>query len=226
MNQQTKRRIIDYLETFLTESRRQRFDSVINQRMNHLTVVLENVFQSHNTSAVLRSADCFGIQNVHFIENKYAYHVNPEVDMGSSKWLTISRYRGQEFNTPPAYEALRKAGYRIVATTPHDTDCLLADLPIDQPMALIFGTEKEGLSEWAIQHADAWVKIPMYGFTESYNISVSAALILYDLTARIKNSAIPWQLNEEEKAEIRLGWIRNSIDQCELIEERFLKDHS
>lgn len=225
MNQPTKQRIIDYLETFLTESRRQRFDTVINQRMKHLTVVLENVFQSHNTSAVLRSADCFGIQEVHFIENKYAYHVNPEVDMGSSKWLTIKRHRGEAFNTPQAYDALRKAGYRIVATTPHSADCLLPELPIDQPMALIFGTERDGLSDWAIQHADAWVKIPMYGFTESYNISVSAALTLYDLTDRIRKSAIAWQLTYEEKTDIRLDWIRNSIDQCDLLEERFFRDH-
>ncbi|PKP16920.1 MAG: rRNA methyltransferase [Bacteroidetes bacterium HGW-Bacteroidetes-22] len=158
------------------------------------------------------------------VENKNAYNVNPDVALGSSKWLTINHYNGAEFNTPAAYAALRKSGYTIVATTPHTESCMLDDLPVDKPIALIFGTEKEGLSEWAIKNADAWVKIPMYGFTESFNISVSAALCMYNLTERIRKSQVKWELTIEEQIDIRLEWIRNTIDRCHLLEERFFKE--
>lgn len=224
MNSIRKQILVAYLESFLTEARREKFNRNLQNRMRHLTVVLENVYQSHNASAVLRSADCFGVQDVHIIENRNAYSINPDVALGSSKWLTIKHHNGTDFNTPAAYEALRESGYTIVATTPHTESCMLDDLPVEKPLALVFGTEKEGLSEWAISNADAWVKIPMYGFTESFNISVSAALCMYNLTERIRKSQVQWGLTHDEQLDIRLEWIRNTIDQCNLLEERFMKE--
>lgn len=222
MNADQKKQLIAYLETFLTQSRLNRFDEVISNRMRHLTVVLENVYQSHNTSAVLRSADCLGIQDVHIIENRNAYQVNPDVALGSSKWLTLRHYNGFDFNTPTAYKHLRERGYLIVATSPHTDGYTLDQLPVDKPIALVFGTEKEGLTDWAIQNADTWVRIPMVGFTESFNISVSAALCMYHLSNKIRQTLPNWSLTSDEMLEIRLEWIRNTIDQCELLEQRFL----
>ena len=139
-------------------------------RTRYLTVVLEDIFQSQNASAVLRTCDCFGIQDVHIIENRNPYEINPDVELGSAKWLNMNRYNKSGHNTLEAFTELRKKGYKIIATSPHKNDLMIQDLPIEHKIALVFGSEREGLSDIALQNADAFVKIPMYGFTESFNI--------------------------------------------------------
>ncbi len=223
MDVRTKKEFLEFLSGYLTENRRKLFDKVIRYRTRHITVVLEDIYQPHNASAVLRSADLTGIQDVHIIENRNKYQVNPEVAMGSSKWLNLIKYNEQENNTLAAYDALRKAGYRIVATTPHKNDQMLDDISIQGKMALVFGTELKGLSETAIAHADEYLRIPMYGFTESYNISVSAALTLFTLTEKMRKSAVPWQLSEEEKLDILVEWAKRTIKHAELFEKDFLE---
>ncbi|MEZ5195283.1 MAG: RNA methyltransferase [Bacteroidales bacterium] len=224
LSQQNNERLLEYLMEFVSDNKKQLFEKIIEYRTRHITVVLEDIFQPHNASAVLRSCDCFGIQDVHIIENNYNYEVNPDVALGSSKWLSLYKYSNKDNNTLSTFENLRKKGYKIVATTPHKNDCLLEDLKLDQKTALVFGTELEGLSETAIKHADAFVKIPMYGFTESFNISVSAAIILQNLTERLRNSDILWELSNHEKTEVKLSWVRNVIKRVDLIEKKFLKN--
>jgi len=224
MDFQTKKEFFSFLSGYLTENRRQLFDKVIQYRTRHITVVLEDIYQPHNASAVLRSADLTGVQDIHIIENRNRYEVNPEVAMGSSKWLNLIKYNEAKDNTLAAYEALRKAGYRIVATTPHTNDQTLNEIPIDGKMALVFGTELKGLSETAIAHADEYLRIPMYGFTESYNISVSAALTLFTLTEKLRKSDIPWQLSEKERLDILIEWAKRTIKHADLFEKEFLQN--
>ena len=107
---------------------------------------------------------------------------------------------------------VKKKGYQIIATTPHDNDCLLEDFDISKPSALCFGTERDGLSDEILKQADGFLKIPMVGFTESLNISVSAAIIIQNLTNRLRNTDIKWQLSELEILEKRLLWAKNSIN--------------
>jgi len=213
----------EYLFDFITQERKQRFIEVIQQRTRYLTVVIENLYQSHNTSAVLRTCDCFGIQDVHIIENKNKYNINDEIAMGSSNWLNIHHYNQSDNNSPLCIDTLKQKGYTIVATTPHKNDCLLENLKIDQKIALVFGTEKDGLSQAAINGADAFVKIPMLGFTESFNISVSAGIFLHYLTNKIRNNAIDWQLSNYEQEEILLEWLKISIKSSKSLIESFLK---
>ncbi len=223
MDFETKKQFFDFLSGYLTENRRKLFDQVIQYRTRHITVVLEDIYQPHNASAVLRSADLTGIQDIHIIENRNRYEVNPEVAMGSSKWLNLIKYNEKENNTIEAYRALRQAGYRIVATTPHKQDQTLEEIPLEGKMALVFGTELKGLSETAIAQADEYLRIPMYGFTESYNISVSAALSLFTLTERLRKSTVPWQLSEMEKLDILLEWAKRSVKHADLYEKEFLQ---
>ena len=206
MSQKSTTELRDYLFEFISENKKGLFESIIENRTRHITVVLENIYQPHNASAVLRSCDLFGVQDVHIIENSNEYTLSKEVAMGSSKWLTMRKHNEEEENTLACYDALRKKGYRIVATTPHTKDVMLDELPLDQKTALVFGTELTGLSDIAMENADAYVKIPMYGFTESFNISVSAALSLYQLTENLRKSDINWQLSEEEKIDIQIAW--------------------
>ncbi len=223
MDFQTRNEFLDYLSEYLTENRRQLFEKVIRFRTRHITVVLEDIYQPHNASAVLRSADLTGIQDIHIIENRNRYQVNPEVAMGSSKWLNMVKYNETEDNTLAAYDALRKAGYRIVATTPHTNDQTLDEIPLDRKMALVFGTELNGLSDTAITHADEYLRIPMYGFTESYNISVSAALTLFTLTEKLRKSSVSWRLSEEERLDTLIEWAKRSIKHADLFEKEFLQ---
>ena len=197
-----KRNLYDLASSFFSDNKRDLFNRLVLNRTRHIAVVLEDVYQAHNASAVLRSCDCFGVQDVHVVENRNQYCPNPDVAMGSNKWVDIYK-RTSILET---YDALRAKGYRIVATLPHEQDTMIGDLDISQPTALVFGTELTGLTQEAIDHADAYVKIPMYGFTESFNISVSAALSLYALTERMRHSDIQWQLSDEEQITLKLYW--------------------
>jgi len=221
MTLEEKRAFLTFLSPYITENRKQLFQKVIQYRTRHLTVVLEDIYQPHNASAVLRSADLTGVQDIHIIENRNSYNPNPEVAMGSYKWLNLIKYNQQKNNTLDAFDTLRKQGYRIVATTPHIESQLLDEIPVDGKMALVFGTELKGLSEVAIQNADEYLRIPMVGFTESYNISVSAALVLYTLSEKLRKSVVAWQLTEEEKLDILLEWTKRSIKRVEVFEKKF-----
>ncbi|QZT38881.1 RNA methyltransferase [Halosquirtibacter xylanolyticus] len=210
--------IIKHLESFATEERTQLFDRVIENRTKYLTVVLEDIFQAQNASAVLRSCDCFGIQDVHIIENQNEFCIHKEIVMGSTKWLDLHKYNKQENNTREAIRSLKAQGYRIVATTPHEKDVFLHDFDLHEgKAALVFGTELTGISDIVKEEADAFIKVPMYGFTESFNISVCASLVMQDLTTRIRRENVAWQLSEEEKEEIKYEWLKRSIRSADLI---------
>lgn len=213
--------ILDYLNTFVSENKKQLFKKTIEHRTNHITVVLEDIFQPHNASAALRSCDIFGIQNVHIIENYNTYKINPKVVMGASKWLTITKYNKSTNNSLKCIEELKKKGYKIIATTPYAHNNLISDFPIDQKTAFFFGTELKGLSTTVFENADGFVKIPMYGFTESLNISVSVAITLYEVTKRLKESDIPWQLSEKERLEQLFVWTKKIVKSSDLLIEKF-----
>jgi tRNA (guanosine-2'-O-)-methyltransferase len=145
------------------------------------------------------------------------------VALGSSKWLNLNTYNEQENNTLSTFKKLRAEGYRIIATTPHKNSQTLNSIDLSEKSALVFGTELTGLSEIAINDADEYLRIPMYGFTESYNISVSAALVLFTLTERMRRENTAWQLSETERLQTLLDWTRRSINKVEGIEKRFLE---
>lgn len=210
--------------SFVSEERKRRFDEIIKYRTRHITVVLEDIYQPHNASAILRTCDLTGVQDVHIIENKNRYEVNPEVALGSSKWLTLKKHNTKDENTLEAFNSLKDSGYTVVATTPHEKAMDLDSVPINNKIALVFGTEQTGLSDLAIRSADINLCIPMFGFTESYNISVSAALVLFNLTQRLRDSSIEWKLSSNELTDILLDWARNSINKHELMEQYFLNN--
>lgn len=217
--------LLDFLLEYITPERKVKFEKVLEQRTRHITLVLEDIFQAQNASAVLRSCDLTGIQDVHIVENQYTYDINPDVVVGSTKWLNLNKYNQNSFNTLDAYDSLREKGYRIIATSPHETGYTPDDLPLDKPIALVFGTEKTGLSAEALSNADGYIRIPMVGFTESYNISVSAALLLYTLTNRLRKSDVNWPLQAFEKQQLMLQWCKNTIKRVGMLEKEFLKRH-
>lgn len=215
-----KREIVEYLAGFVSQRRRERMEEVLAGRTRLLTVVMEEIYHPHNASAVLRSCECFGVQDVHVVASENEYQVNNQIAVGSSRWLTLKRYA----DSASCLAALRADGYRLVATTPHEEDCTLDELPVDGKIALLFGTEDEGLAEETLGAADRFVRIPIYGFTESFNVSVCTALILRELTGRMRTSGLDWGLTEGEKLDLRLAWYRKSVKSVELLEKRFLEE--
>jgi len=219
-----QKELIEHLRGFVTERRDGLIDKVLDNRTRYMNIVLENIYQPQNASAVLRSCDCFGVQDIHVIENSYKFDVDPEVAMGSSKWLSVHSHSEKENNTLDTINQLKSEGYRIVATSPHANDVNIQDFDVEKgKFALFFGTELTGLSDIVMDNADEFVKVPMYGFTESFNISVCAALALFELTGKMRRSEVDWHLSDEEKEEIKLEWLSRSIKSSGEIIERFIE---
>ena len=200
-----------FLSGFVTEHKLRLFETRLQQRTRFLTVVLEDLFQTHNASACLRSCDSFGIQDVHIIENRYRYEVNPEIELGSARWLTIHRHSETEENTAECLARLRSKGYRIAAMCPHGESQTLDEFDLSQPTAFLFGTEAAGLSQVALDEADCRVQISTHGFAESLNISVAVAVSMHHFSHRLRQTDIDWHLTEPEQAELRLTWLRQAI---------------
>lgn len=237
--------LLQYLEGFMTRARVRRIGEVLSRRTRYVTLVLEDLVDPHNASACLRSAEACGVQDVHIIENRHAFEVKTGVSMGSAQWLTMHRYRfpgitsRTEGASPPwkpveshppgdsmeatnaCFHDLRRRGYTIYATSPHGSSVSLPELDLSRPSAIVFGSEKDGISAFARRHADHCLHIPMVGFTESFNISVCAAIALYDLTRRLRSGEVDWQLSEQEKRELRLQWARHSLRRSEMLEAHF-----
>lgn len=209
--------LLEHLESYLTDNRRERFQKVLAQRTKHFTVATEDVYQLHNTSAVIRSCDVFGIQEVNIVEEVNSKRIDREIAMGAQKWVDLNRYH----TTKSCIEDLRAQGYQIVATSPHAVDCDLIDFDITKKSCFFFGRETEGLSQQVIDDADCFLKIPMVGFTESLNISVSAAIILQHVTSKLRKSNINWRLTEAELIEKRFDWIKKTIKNYDAIVERY-----
>lgn len=217
----TDEALLEYLEGFISPERSRRFQQVLQARTRYLTIAMEDVFQLHNTSAVLRTCEVFGVQDLHLIEARFSRRVDSKIAMGAQQWVDVYRYA----DTAGCIQALRKKGYRIVATTPADNACSLEELELTQPSAIFFGTEKEGLSQEVLQAADVLLRIPMNGFTESLNISAAAAIILYKLTAGLRKSGVDWQLSGAEILEKRIDWTKKSIRSVDGILQRLHKRH-
>ena len=216
--------LFDYLETFLSESRRARLREVLALRTRHLTLVLDDIYQPHNLSAALRSCDAFGVQDVHLVEPRHEVEISSDVAGGSDKWLTRYEYTG-----PAAGEeclaVLRRQGYRIVVTAPNIEAASPESLDLTQRTAIVIGNETAGVSGAFERAADGWLKVPMVGFVESLNLSVSAALCLSELTRRLRRSDIDWRLTPAETEKLLINWTRASIANVEAIEARWRADH-
>jgi tRNA (guanosine-2'-O-)-methyltransferase len=215
--------LLDAFYKIITPAKRVKFDQLAAKRTRFLTVVIENIYQEQNASAIVRTCDCFGIQDIHVIEKDNEFSVNREISMGAGRWVDLHHHAHQKFPTAQCIQTLKSKGYRIVATTPHEEDVTIDELPVDQPIALMLGSEKLGLSETALTLADDYVRIPMYGFTESFNVSVSAALCLHALRQRLEKSKLDWKLSPAEQIAVKLHWCKKITKNPDATAGEFLK---
>lgn len=212
--------LLEYLEQFLTDERKAQFDKVLSQRTKHFTVALENIYQQHNSNAVIRSCDCFGIQDCHVIETFNPFNSSIGVSKGAIKWVDVHKHE----NTGNAIQSLRSSGYQIVATTPHTNDCDLDEFDVTKKAVFFFGAEKKGLSQEVLDEADVYLKIPMVGQTESLNISVCAAIILQHVTKELRKENFDWGLTEADKRQLFLNWTKKSVRRLEMHLKKFERE--
>ena len=222
IDQQVRQALYD----IITPNKQEMFDRIAPERTKHITVVLENVYQEHNASAVVRTCDCFGVQDLHIIEKNNQYKVQRDIALGAGRWVDMHNYSSGDSPTKACLTALKNRGYTLVATSPHENDFTVHDLPIDQPIALIFGTERRGISDEVNEMADQFVRIPMVGFTESFNVSVSVALTLQAIRQRLELSKIKWKLSEEEVEKLKIQWCCKILNGGFAIEERLRSEYA
>ncbi len=219
-----KKELFQQFASYMSSSRAKKIEQVAHNRTRSITVILEDIYQSHNISASLRSCDCFGIQDVHIIEQRHFYSINEAISKGANKWLDVYRYNDATGNnTEKCFSQLKSQGYTLVAATPHEHGYMIGTLPIDKKLAILFGTEESGLSSYASNNADLFVKIPMVGFTESFNISVSVALCLYEITKRMRDAGNCWKLSEDDIIDLQLDWLGRSTNRSQQIKALLAK---
>lgn len=221
-----RRALLEYLGRYISDNKKALFEQVIGLRTRYITVVLEDLYQPQNASAVLRTCECFGIQEVNIIENQHRFKVNPKVVIGASKWITVKKFSGKGDPSKRCIEQLRSEGYRIVATSPAREGTPLERVDVSAgKMAIIIGSEEAGLSRKIIDMADEQLFIPMFGFTESFNVSVATAIILAELLKKVRGSGVEWRLDEDEKLGVLLGWARKVVRRFPHLEKKFASQY-
>lgn len=218
-------KLIEHLEQFVTEPRKARLQEVLANRTRNVTVVLEDLYQTQNISAVMRTCDCYGVQDAYIVENKNEFIVHQDISMGADKWLTLHQYPNAEHNMKQCIDDLHAKGYTVVATLPDEKKTRIQDIHTDKKIAFLFGTELTGLSDEAKQYADCNALIPMYGFTESFNISNSAAIILSNFSERLRHSETDWRLSESEHQQLYFEWLQKSMRDADSIIRQYLSTH-
>ncbi len=208
---------IDYLAEFMTEERRATLERTISTRTTYMTILSENTFHSQNASALMRHCEAFGLQTMHAVEELCDFKTYADIVRGTDKWVDLARYT----NTTEALRALKSAGYRIVATTPHQMDSTPESFDVGAgKFALVFGTEHSGISQQIIDEADEFLQIPMCGMVESLNVSASAAILIYMLSQRMRDTTDVWQMEPLEQMEILYRWMQQSVRDAERVLKR------
>ena len=226
MNIEKKKAYLHYLKNFVTKERQEKIKSVLALRTRHVTVALEDVCHSQNVAAIMRTCEAMGLQDMYAIEVDKTIDIKTNVARGSIQWMNLYRYHKEKYEDPllTCIQDLKQKGYTVVATSPHASK-KLSDLPIDKKIAFVFGTENFGLSDQALQAADEQIALPQYGFVESFNVAVAAALCVYDVVTRLRASQISWHMSPEELFEAEIAWMEHSIERSHILKTVFLDQY-
>jgi tRNA (guanosine-2'-O-)-methyltransferase len=223
MEAQLNQFLIQKFGEFLSDDRKQFIESALENRTDYIRVILEDIRDPHNANAIIRSGECLGIQHYHIIEKENVFKLGRGVSRGAIKWVDVHQYPESDTPTADVFNDLKAKGYKIVVTSPNRDACSPEDLPLDQPIALVLGNERDGISEEAKAMADDFVRLPMYGFTESYNVSVAAGITFYNLISKMRSFIENWQFNEPTKADYRLQWYKKCMARPDDYEKFFVK---
>ena len=210
--------IYDYLQQFLTDERLSKIEHFSKESSDFVLPVMEDVYQFRNAAAIVRSVEACGFHHVVALEEENVFNLNLKVTKGAETWVQVEKMP----NNLDSLKEIKSRGYRILAVSPEKNATMLPDYEVKEPIALVFGTELEGVSDEILDFADETLAIPMFGFTKSFNVSVAAAICMYELKQKLMKSGIEYQLSDEKLLELKIRWAKNSIKSSEQILERFL----
>ena len=208
----------DYLKQFLTDERLSKIEHFSQESSDFVLPVMEDVYQFRNAAAIVRSVEACGFHHVVALEEENVFNPNLKVTKGAETWVKVEKMP----NNLDSLKEIKNRGYKILAVSPENNATMLPDYEVNEPIALVFGTELEGVSDEILDFADETLAIPMYGFTKSFNVSVAAAICMYELKQKLMKSGIDYKLSEEKLLEMKIRWTVNSIRSGEELLERFL----
>ena len=208
----------DYLKQFLTDERLSKIEHFSQESSDFVLPVMEDVYQFRNAAAIVRSVEACGFHHVVALEEENIFNPNLKVTKGAETWVKVEKMP----NNLDSLKEIKSRGYKILAVSPENNATMLPDYEVKEPIALVFGTELEGVSDEILEFADETLAIPMYGFTKSFNVSVAAAICMYELKQKLMKSGIDYKLSEEKLLEMKIRWTVNSIRSGEELLERFL----
>ena len=214
----TNQEIYDYLQQFLTDERLSKIEHFSKESSDFVLPVMEDVYQFRNAAAIVRSVEACGFHHVVALEEENVFNPNLKVTKGAETWVQVEKMP----NNLDSLKEIKSRGYRILAVSPEKNATMLPDYEVKEPIALVFGTELEGVSDEILDFADETLAIPMFGFTKSFNVSVAAAICMYELKQKLIKSGIEYKLSDEKLLELKIRWAKNSIKSSEQILERFL----
>lgn len=214
----TNQEIYDYLQQFLTDERLSKIEHFSKESSDFVLPVMEDVYQFRNAAAIVRSVEACGFHHVVALEEENVFNPNLKVTKGAETWVQVEKMP----NNLDSLKEIKSRGYRILAVSPEKNATMLPDYEVKEPIALVFGTELEGVSDEILDFADETLAIPMFGFTKSFNVSVAAAICMYELKQKLIKSGIEYQLSDQKLLELKIRWAKNSIKSSEQILERFL----
>ena len=214
--------IYEYLKQFLTEERLRKIEHFAPESSDYILPVVEDVYQFRNAAAIVRSTEACAFHKVVALQEEYSFEPNLRVTKGADTWVEVEKMpRNME-----SFQQIKNRGYKMVAVSLEKNAKFLPDYEITQPIALVFGTEMEGVSQEVLDFADETLAIPMYGFTRSFNVSVAASICLYELKQKLIKSGIDYKLNDEKLLKMKIRWAVNSIRSGEQIFEKYLRENN
>jgi len=208
----------DYLKQFLTDERLSKIEHFSKESSDFVLPVMEDVYQFRNAAAIVRSVEACGFHHVVALEEENVFNPNLKVTKGAETWVQVEKMP----NNLDSLKEIKNRGYKVLAVSPEKNAVMLPDYEIKEPIALVFGTELEGVSDEILDFADETLAIPMFGFTKSFNVSVAAAICMYELKQKLMKSEINYKLSDEKLLDLKIRWAKNSIKSSEQILERFL----
>ena len=214
------RETFEYLKQFLTDERLRKIEHFAAESSDFVLPVMEDVYQFRNAAAIVRSVEACGFHKIVAMESDNVFNPNLRVTKGAENWVEVEKLP----HHLDSLKEIKNRGYKILAVSPENNATMLPDYQMNEPIALVFGTELEGVTDEILDFADETLAIPMYGFTKSFNVSVAAAICVYELKQKLIKSNIDYKLSEEKLWKMKVRWAVNSIRSGEEILEKYLRE--
>lgn len=212
----------DYIKQFLTDERLEKIEHFAPESSDFVLPVLEDVYQFRNAAAIVRSVESCGFHKVVALQEENNFEPNLRVTKGADTWVEVEKLP----RNIASLQKIKDRGYKIVAVSLENNAKMLPEYEITEPIALVFGTEMEGVTQEILDFADETLAIPMYGFTRSFNVSVAASICMYELKQKLMKSSIDYKLDEYKLMKMKIRWAVNSIKSGKQILEKYYKQNN